>query len=72
MYTSVLRQATGNPEFTFNLSTVSFPPLDVLLERQKVSNSAIFCFGCCIAVSLISCVVIGFIVREGMDSLKHQ
>ena len=55
-----------------NVTTVSFPTTKMLKEKEKHGHSVIFCFMVGIALSMIPCAMIAFLLKEKMDSLKHM
>ena len=72
MYESIMKSATGDQNFSFSVSTVSFPTTKVLIEKEKHGHSIIFCFMVGIALSMIPCAMIAFLLKEKMESLKHM
>ena len=72
MYESILRHATGNAEFAFEVTTVPFPILKALEERGTSSLAFNFTFLISIALALIPCAMVSFILREREEALKHM
>lgn len=72
MYQAILKTATGDPNFNFAMTTVPFPPLEILKSRQAEGNSLEFIFMVGIGISLIPCAMISFILKEKQDNLKHM
>jgi ATP-binding cassette, subfamily A (ABC1), member 3 len=72
VYQAILKTATGNSQFNFEVTTVPYPALDVLKERQAEGNSLEFVFMVGIGISLIPCAMISFILKEKQESLKHM
>ena len=67
----MLKTATGNPNFTFQLTNSPFPLLDVFVERQNSANNIDFSFMVGLAFALIPTVIISFILKEREEQLKH-
>ena len=72
MYESVLRTATNNPNFSFTTITTPYPVLYVLKQRGNATVAFDFAYMVTIAIALIPCVMIAFILKEREDSLKHM
>ena len=72
MYTSILRSALGDPEFEFDVTTAPFPVFYAFKQREEAAKSFDYVFMLSIALALIPCVVISFILNEREKQLKHQ
>ena len=72
MYESVLRTATNNPNFSFTTTTSPYPVLFVLQQRGDATVAFDFAYMVTIAIALIPCVMIAFILKEREESLKHM
>ncbi len=71
LYEAVLKTATGVPDFTFDVTSTSFPIFDVFKQRQDAGNALDFVFMVAMAFTLIPTSMIGFILKEREDNLKH-
>jgi len=72
MYQTILRTATGNPDFTFNITTTPFPVFYAFKAREQAARTLDYVFMLSIALALIPCVVVSFILNEREKQLKHQ
>jgi hypothetical protein len=72
MYESVLKTATNNPNFTLKTYTTPYPVLYVLKQRGNATVAFDFAYMVTIAIALIPCVMIAFILKEREESLKHM
>jgi ATP-binding cassette subfamily A (ABC1) protein 3 len=72
IYESILKTATNDSNFQFNVTTQPYPLLWVFLERQKAGNAFDFAFMVGIGLSLIPTVIVSFILREREENLKHM
>ncbi len=72
MYESIIKTATNNPAFSFQMTTVPFPTLYVLDQRAKTGNAFDFVFMLGIGMALIPCVMVSFIMKERAEGLKHM
>jgi len=64
MYESVLKIATGNPNFSFTTVSSPFPTLAVFKERSKQGNAADYNFMVAVGISLIPTIMVSFILKE--------
>ena len=71
MYEAVLKTATGNKDFEFQVTTEALPLFYVFLQRQDATNSIDFAFMIGLALTLIPVSMIGFILKEREENLKH-
>jgi len=72
IYESVLKVATGNPNFEFSVTTQPYPVLYVFKERALATNAFNFAFMVGIGLSLIPTVIVSFILKEREENLKHM
>ena len=72
MYTAILRNALDEPDFQFNVTTTPFPVFYAFITREKAAKSFDYIFMLSIALALIPCVVVSFIINEREKQLKHQ
>jgi len=72
MYESILRTALDDSNFSLTVTTQPFPVYYVFLQRQEASNAFDFAFLVGIALSLIPCVIVSFILKEREENLKHM
>jgi len=71
MYESVLKTATGNPNFKFTVTNAPFPVFDVFLQRQDATSAINFSFMVGLALTLIPTVIVSFVLKEREEQLKH-
>lgn len=71
LYESILKQATGNPNFIFNVSTTAFPISQQLLGRDATGDALFISIISGIGFALIPATIIGNIVFEKQKGLKH-
>ena len=72
IYESILKTATGDSDFTFQVTTQPFPVFYVFKEREKAGNAFDFAFMVGIGLSLIPTVIVSFILKEREENLKHM
>ena len=72
MYESILRVATGNPDLNYTLTTVPYPILAVVEAREVEGSQILFCFMVGVALAMIPCAMISFVLKERMENLKHM
>jgi len=72
MYESVLKVATGNPNFKLRVSTHPFPITEMLRQRAKSASGFFIVFVVAIGFAMIPASVVSFIVNEKEKSLKHM
>ena len=64
MYQAILRVATDDPEFTFNVINQPFPIYQKFIDIQQAASAYDFVFMTAIALALIPCVMVQFILNE--------
>ena len=72
MYTAILRTATQDPDFIFDITSTPFPLYQVFKDYEDAAKTYDYVFMTAIALALIPCVAIQFIVNEREQQLKHQ
>lgn len=72
MYQSVLKTASGNPNFNFTVVNSPFPVLAVFKQRSKIANAFDFNFMVAVAIGLIATVIMTFILKEKEGKLKQM
>ena len=74
MYQSVLSTAFGTEDtpFVFNTETAPFPVFQLFESRVASGKALDFQFIVSIALALIPCVIISFIIKEREQQLKHM
>ena len=72
MYTAIMRVATGDPDFNFAVNTVSMPIYQIFRDYEEAAQAYDFVFMTAIAIALIPCVMVQFILKERELQLKHQ
>ena len=71
LYTSILRTALENPNFNLNVTTAPFPVFYKFIQVQVAAKDLDYIFMLSVAVSLIPCVIVSFILNEREKQLKH-
>lgn len=72
MYQAILRVATNDPDFTFSVTSTPFPIYQQFKDIEEAASSYDFVFMSAIAMALIPCVMVQFILNERELRLKHQ
>ena len=72
MYTSILRTATNDPNFIFDITSTPFPIPQMYKDLETAAKTYDYVFMSAIALALIPCVMIQFIVNEREQQLRHQ
>lgn len=72
MYTAILRTATNDPTFTFDVTSVPFPIYQKYKDLEAAATSYDYVFMTAISIALIPCVMVQFILNERELQLKHQ
>lgn len=72
MYEAILRGASGNASFAFEVETVPMPTLYVMTDRNSAINAGYFVFISSIGLSLLPTVMMSFILREREEQQKHM
>jgi len=72
IYTALLRAATGKSELQFNVILTAFPIYQIKLDYEQAAGAFDFIFMTAIALALIPCVMVQFILNEREKQLKHQ
>jgi len=69
---SILRKATGNPNYNILFANSPFPLSFRAKSRQRARNSNIVSITLIVSFALLPASIIVFIVREREENLKHQ
>lgn len=72
MYESILKLATGNPNFKFKVTTTPYPVTENLKRRAATANGIFIVFVVSIGFALIPAGVISFILNEREKNVKHM
>ena len=72
MYQSILKIATGDPDFKFEVINEPFPVFYAFKSREAAARSFDYTLMVSIALALIPCVMVAFILNERQLELKHQ
>jgi ATP-binding cassette, subfamily A (ABC1), member 3 len=72
MYESILKQATGNPNLQFKVTTAPFPVRDHRKQFKKQANGVFIVFVVSIGFALIPASMVSYIVSERTKNLKHM
>jgi len=71
MYESILKTATGNPDFKYKIRSTPYPLTDAWAVRMVVTDAGSIVFNTSIAFSMIITAVVSYIVVERVNGLKH-
>ena len=71
LYQSILREAMGDPDFIFNVSTMAYPTSTTLNDRDASGDAIFLCIIAGIGYALIPATIISNIVSERYKGLKH-
>jgi hypothetical protein len=71
MYESILRVATNDPSFKFNLRSTPFPPTYEIKFRMKTFSAGIIVFMTGIGFSVLITSIVSYLVVERIEGLKH-
>lgn len=71
MYESILRTASGNPNFQFKFYTEPFPILQKYKDKDKVASNQALILVLAVGLSIIPASIIGGILYEREQKLKH-
>ena len=72
MNNALLRAGTGNSDLFFDLTTVPYPIYQAFLDIEEAASAYDFVFMTAIALALLPCVMVQFVLQERMWQLKHQ
>ena len=72
MYNAILRVATDDPEFVYDITNVPYPVYQAFKDVEAAASAYDFVFMTAIALALIPCVMVQFVLQERMHQLKHQ
>ena len=72
MYQSILKTATDNSSFKFNVKTTPYPVFYVFESYLAGTQAIDFGVIAVIALSLIPCSIIAYIIKERNMQLKHM
>lgn len=72
MYQAILRVATGDSDLEFNVINQPFPIYQKFIDVEEAAGAYDFVFMTAIALALIPCVMVQFILNERELQLKHQ
>ena len=64
MYTAILRTAVGNPNLIFDITSTPFPIYQKFKDYETAGKYFDYVFMAAIALALIPCVMIQFILNE--------
>lgn len=71
MYESILRTATNNPDFHFDLRISPYPPTDLIKQKFVWTNTNTLNFMASIAFGLVLTSIVSNLVIERLSGLKH-
>lgn len=58
MYTAIMRAATNDPDFIFDVTTVPFPIYQKFRDKEVAGNAYDFVVMVAIAMAMIPCVMV--------------
>ena len=64
--------ASGDPDFVFDITSTPYPIYQMFLDIEEAAGAYDFVFMAAIALALIPCVMVQFILNEREKQLKHQ
>ena len=71
LYAALFKTQMNDPDFDFNLTTAPFPVFYAFSQREAQAKSFDYIFMLSIALALIPCIVVSFILNEREKQLKH-
>lgn len=71
-YESLFKTALDDKDFEFQLTTAPFPVFAAFKDREASAQSLDYVFMLAIALALIPCMVVSFVLNEREKQLKHQ
>ena len=72
MYQAILRVAFDDPDMNFDITSTPYPIYQKFKDIEEAASSYDYVFMTAIAMALIPCVMIQFILQERETQLKHQ
>ena len=72
MLQAILRTATDDPDLNFDVTSVPFPIYQKFKDIEEAASAYDFVFMTAIALALIPCVMVQFILNEREMQLKQQ
>jgi ATP-binding cassette subfamily A (ABC1) protein 3 len=72
MYESILRTATGEPDFQFKLVTKPYPVLQKYKDAERKTSVASLLFVLAIGFCILPATIVGHIMAEREQNLKHM
>ena len=72
MYQAILRVATQDPNFVYDVTSVPYPVYQKFKDIEEAASAYDFVFMVAIALALIPCTMVQFILNEREQHLKHQ
>ena len=72
MYQAILRVAAQDPDFVFDITSTPYPIYSMFKQIEAAAGAYDFVFMTAIALALIPCVMVQFILNERELQVKHQ
>ena len=72
MYESILKTALDDSDFKFEVNTVPFPVFWIFSSRLDQAITFDYAFLVAIAIALIPCTMVSYILKERENQLKHM
>jgi len=71
MYQAILRVGLDDPDFNFEVTSTPYPIYQKFKDIEEAASAYDFVFMTAIALALIPCVMVQFILQEREFHLKH-
>ena len=71
MYDAILKTATDDPEFEFNVRSTPYPLTNEIKKRVKTGDAGTVIFFSAISYSIVITITISYLVVERVSQLKH-
>ena len=71
MYESILKVATGNPDFEFKVRSTAYPLTDSVLGMVKGTKAGTVIFFTAVSYSIVITTIVSYLVNERISNLKH-
>ena len=71
MYESILKVATGNPDFSFKLRSTPYPPTYLFTFRVQTIEAGVVIMVSAISYSVLITSIVSYLVVERIEGLKH-
>ena len=72
LYSALLRVASNDPDLIYDVTSIPFPIYQKFRDKEVAGNAYDFVVMVAIAMAMIPCVMVQFILNEREHQLKHQ